>query len=72
MRAGHMRIMSSIAPEAAIRVLALFQPPNDFVNLFFWQLAVEGGKAGKGPVSTCDFEVLGEVLSDRVEVFAVL
>jgi len=72
MGAGHMRIMPSIAPEASVRILTLFQPSNDLVNLFFWQLTVEGGKAGKRPVSTCDFEVLSEVLSDRVEVFAVL
>jgi hypothetical protein len=64
--------MSDVATKASIGVLTFFEPSDDFLDFLFGQLIIESGKTGEGPVSTGDFEMLGKVLSDRVEVFAVL
>jgi hypothetical protein len=72
MGAEDMRVVSAVTPEAPIGVLAAYKPRDKFIEFLWRELMLEGGEAGERPVSPCHFQVLGEVLSDGVEILAVL
>jgi hypothetical protein len=61
--AGDMGVMTYIASKAAVLVLAGLQPPHYFLLLAFWERLLKGCERCERPVSSCDFEVFGEVFS---------
>lgn len=70
--AGDVGIMTGIAPEASVAVLAGDQPIHDLLLFAGWEGLLDGSEGGEGPIAAGHLEVFGEVLADGVEILAVL
>ena len=70
--AGDVGVMTDVASEPSVGVLAPLEPLHDLCLFSGGKGLLEGCEGSEGPVPSCDFEVLGEVLSDGVEVLAVV
>ena len=61
--AGDVGVMAYVASKAAVLVLAGLQPPHYLFLLAFRERLLKGSERCERPVSSCDFEVFGEVFS---------
>lgn len=71
MSAGYVWIMANISTKTAILILTFFKPTYDFLNFLLRQLMIERSKTCKWPISSCNFEMLSQILSDRMKILAI-
>ena len=64
--------MAGVASETTVLILAGDQPGDDFGLFLGREGMLEGGECGEGPVTSCYFQVFSQVLTDGVEIFAVV
>lgn len=72
MRAGHMRVMPNITPETTVLILTIFEPLYEVIYFLLWKLLFESCQAGERPIASSYFEMLSQIFSDRIQIFAVV